>query len=206
MSGVARTLCLHPRNIWINSNFATFRCLLMGIDPESQIWAALNKAFKPQTLPIEKKNKTSTMKLQPLIKKKWKQQIYGVVPFTDLISPFFHWQGRAESLNWLSSSLKAVRIKAHSRATTARSSAAVLHARMLRINSRSLIDMAVTAVQRWTARGERLLFFCPQKKKTHQGLKNSKVVVSLFFCWNTFYVMSCFCFCFFCFLWWWCIL
>ena len=105
------------------------------------------------------------MKLQPLIKKKWKQQIYGVVPFTDLISPFFHWQGRAESLNWLSSSLKAVRIKAHSRATTARSSAAVLHARMLRINSRSLIDMAVTAVQRWTARGERLLFFCPPKKK-----------------------------------------
>lgn len=37
--------------------------------------------------------------------------------------------------------LNAVRINAHSLAITARSSAAVLHARTLRINSRSFIDM-----------------------------------------------------------------
>lgn len=44
--------------------------------------------------------------------------------------------------NSMSSSLKAVRMRAHSWATTPRSSAAVLHARTARISSRSLMDMS----------------------------------------------------------------
>lgn len=107
----------------------------------------------------------------------------SVSPFTiPFLSPL-----SARRLNWLSSSLKAVRIKAHSRATTARSSAAVLHARMLRINSRSLIDMAPRF---HPARGP--VAFLPPKKTT-------KVWTTPRWClWflleHICHVMSCLCF------------
>lgn len=73
--------------------------------------------------------------------------ISRMLPFDICNSPSM-WMNKSFAtflfLKSVSSSLNAVRISAHSWATTARSSAAVLHARTDRMSSRSFIDIIVS--------------------------------------------------------------
>lgn len=147
---------------------------------QKQIWLRLRPSAKLSNVKLYHWKKQDFNYETPTVDQQKKTMFIelSVSPFTIPFLPPLS----ARRLNWLSSSLKAVRIKAHSRATTARSSAAVLHARMLRINSRSLIDMA----PRFHRFGARSLF-CPRKKPPKSEQLQGGACG---FYWNTS-VMSC---------------